>query len=1060
LRDAGSAAAIPEELTATISELKRVAGSHEALVSALPDRENRAAAAFVAGTAHYVCLLAERLVAAHQTSEVGHQAISSDVAATVLFLVAEATADASEMAKSIDVVAEDIVEQAVLIAIRNLANGQLHAILQMSVPQADQMRLGGLISRAVRALYFLIFNGIRSLAASMLGFPEGVELIEQDASLIFERVKKLSADPTSVESDIEGGYALYPGPYHLASLLLSATRDLQAAAVINIPAPKGLDGGRWHNAMLGIADRRPYLWRNHRQAISAGYLNWGVSAAVSFPTGAGKSTLAELKIATALLRGLKVVFLAPTLALVDQTAKALAVTFPAAELQRERAEQSPFDVASEVLPSISVMTPERCLTLLSFDREAFVDVGLLIFDECHLLHPRGIDRSRRALDAMLCVLNFTAVAPTADLLLLSAMMMNASELAEWIGELTGRPCLALALTWKPTRQVRGCVVYGVAEVRRLNEKLRQTRQQVTNVKPPSDVARELKAQPFGFFCLRQTWQSTARNDYSLLPLLEHEVRLSTGTAKDKSWYLTPNANQVAASVAGGAAKQRLKTLIFTQTIPLVGGAIKTVSAQLGSANCALTAEEKHLYATIVDELGDASRLYIDVENDLLISAAVSHHGLLLPAERNLHESLFRRKDGANVIIATSTLAQGMNLPSEVVIIAGDSRFDPNANKVEKLEAHELLNAAGRAGRAGDGSYGFVLVVPSKVVHFDNVSATIHNHWTDLQAIFSQSDQCLLIDDPITAVLNQIHLATTDASAIAKYFVRRLPAGDAANAEKDDEAVRSLLSRSFGAFRARARGDEVWLKARIQAAIDLRRSEQEAPDASSWADKLAAAAGIPTDVIRELSIPLSGTIRSEATVVEWRDWLMDWLSTKPELIPQLIRRENLEGLLGAPYKKLETDGERGKHALPILRLLLAGWMSGATLSDLELAFGTPMHRLGNCEIAREFVVRLVPELAYVFALPAQIFKAARAALGLEAQEPPLDLGLLSLCVREGVDDVEKLALRQAHRGRVNRRAIHRQDKEIRGFMHERQPLEPFSSVITRVQAAISASALKG
>lgn len=48
----------------------------------------------------------------------------------------------------------------------------------------------------------------------------------------------------------------------------------------------------------------------------------------------------------------------------------------------------------------------------------------------------------------------------------------------------------------------------------------------------------------------------------------------------------------------------------------------------------------------------------------------------------------------------------------------------------------------------------------------------------------------------------------------------------------------------------------------------------------------------------------------------------------------------------------------------------------------------------------------------------------------------------------------------HKGRVNRRAIHRQDKEIREFMDERQPLEPFSSVIMRVQAAISAGALKG
>src|SRR3546814_17162402 len=76
-----------------------------------------------------------------------------------------------------------------------------------------------------------------------------------------------------------------------------------------------------------MARQRPYLWRNHRAAIERGYLAQGVSSAISFPTGAGKSTLAELKIATALLRNAKVVFLAQTHALVGQTTRALQSTF-------------------------------------------------------------------------------------------------------------------------------------------------------------------------------------------------------------------------------------------------------------------------------------------------------------------------------------------------------------------------------------------------------------------------------------------------------------------------------------------------------------------------------------------------------------------------------------------------------------------------------------------------------------------------------------------------------------------------------------------------------------
>jgi len=107
---------------------------------------------------------------------------------------------------------------------------------------------------------------------------------------------------------------------------------------------------------------------------------------VSFPTGAGKSKLAELKIAVALLRGTKAIFLAPTLALVDQTATALAKTFPQAQIQQERAEEFLFTATElEPLPGISVLTPERCLSMLSFSPQLFADVGLLVLGVANMV---------------------------------------------------------------------------------------------------------------------------------------------------------------------------------------------------------------------------------------------------------------------------------------------------------------------------------------------------------------------------------------------------------------------------------------------------------------------------------------------------------------------------------------------------------------------------------------------------------------------------------------------------------------------------------------------------
>src|SRR5262245_65103275 len=105
-------------------------------------------------------------------------------------------------------------------------------------------------------------------------------------------------------------------------------------------------------------------------------------------------------------------------------------------------------LSDTTLKEIEVMTPERCLAMLSFAPEVFAEVGLLVFDECHLLSPQS-GKIRRALDSMLCVLTFNQIVPKADFLFLSAMLKNGGEFAQWISELTGRDCVYVDLLWKP-----------------------------------------------------------------------------------------------------------------------------------------------------------------------------------------------------------------------------------------------------------------------------------------------------------------------------------------------------------------------------------------------------------------------------------------------------------------------------------------------------------------------------------------------------------------------------------------------------------------------------------
>ena len=202
-----------------------------------------------------------------------------------------------------------------------------------------------------------------------------------------------------------------------------------------------------------------------------------------------KETVSCLKIASVLASGKHVIFIAPTHALVEQLTTDLQAVFP--EELLGSLVSSDFDrlfTVGTTLRKIGAagQTPEHCLALLSYAPHAFAEVGLMVFDECHLLSP--VSGLRRALDGMFCVLAFNSIAPKADFLFLSAMIRNGGDFAEWITALTGRECVFVDPLWKPSRQARGVVFYkedAINEAREaaLKENKRRIRQEKTRQDP-------------------------------------------------------------------------------------------------------------------------------------------------------------------------------------------------------------------------------------------------------------------------------------------------------------------------------------------------------------------------------------------------------------------------------------------------------------------------------------------------------------------------------------------------------------------------------------------------
>jgi replicative superfamily II helicase len=219
----------------------------------------------------------------------------------------------------------------------------------------------------------------------------------------------------------------------------------------------------------------------------------------------------------------------------------------------------------------------------------------------------------------------------------------------------------------------------------------------------------LNVHPLAIWGLQHNWLLERRVHCSFTPLLEEPVRLN-GHIKYGQLLLTPNANEVSTAIAVGAAKNGLKTMVFVNTKADSVSTAREIAGQL-DGDLIPSKDEQSRWDALKLELGDLRHSILNGT-----SPAVPHNSSMIRLERDLAERMFSRPDGATVIVATPTLAQGLNLPAQLAVLAGDKRAAEQGGR-EDLEAHEILNAAARAGRAGHLANGVVLLVPEPIIAF-------------------------------------------------------------------------------------------------------------------------------------------------------------------------------------------------------------------------------------------------------------------------------------------------------------------------------------------------------
>lgn len=1009
--------------------LDRIADTYELIVSVSEDPLIRRPSAFVAASAQLIIARRQELLNEDEEApaNISRDRLAPEIAAILLFLSAEQYADAHEAASQISshhdaemplvsIITEHIVD---------LAKGRLSSIIARGIERAEagQLAIAPNESMATIAMLHSLAKGIESMALAALG---EVPIDDETTMprLIFEKVKSLSAESVIGNDLAPRIECSYPGINHLASLLISAYDGISESSLTNLAAPEGSDADFWKSWITYRAKKFPYIWPNHRKALDDGFHNNGVSAVMVLPTGAGKTTISSIKIASVLAQGKKVVFLAPTHALVEQLTVDLQEMFPQDILGSSVS--SDFDLLFQIdaaLPEIEVMTPERCLAMLSFSPDSFEDVGLLVFDECHLLSPQS-GKIRRSLDSMLCLLAFNKIASTADMLFLSAMVENGRELAEWVSRLTGRVCISIDILWKPSRQARGIVVYKERELETIEElalalhNVLDMERGTIAVELRAAAARKLTATPYAIWGLQHNWLDRENNSAACTytKLTSDAVTLS-GTLKAKAGGIAikPNVNEVSAKIAAQSARNNLKTIVFVNQKSHAISTSRNISSSL-AVTVKPTAEENRRWDALELELGDLKHSLITKGN-----AAVPHNASMLRMERDLSERMYKREGGAMVIVATPTLAQGLNLPAQLAILAGDKRAEVESGGRESLEAHELLNAAARAGRAGHLANGIVLLVPEPVLSFPDNHRLGIGVVKKLQALIPEDDRCVEISDPLGVILDRISVGDTADNDVV-YMVNRLAT---LNDSDSEENTLFNLGHSFAAFRLSEKGEEQRFNDQL---VELTRLvEMEANDEIDQSlSILASQSGLPPLVLSRLKSMIEESVGSlPVTIPDWINWLINWLKADIET-RDILLFEVRSSILGSTGKS--KNGPLTNEALDELQPGILSWISGQPLSNVDRALGgdPDSNRSTDkaCPRARELVSSVLPRgLSFIMGL------ITRVVAEVDPYERQDDLRAdvveaLSSAVRLGYDSPEKLAFSFENAEILARVGVHR------------------------------------
>jgi RAD3-like DEAD/DEAH box helicase/helicase-like protein len=402
------------------------------------------------------------------------------------------------------------------------------------------------------------------------------------------------------------------------------------------------------------------LWPS-QIAAAARAVNLADDLVVSLPTSAGKTRIAELCILRCLAARKRVIFVTPLRALSAQTEVALQRTFgplgKTISALYGSIGVSGYDEDAFRERHIVVATPEKLDFALRSEPSLLDDVGLLVFDEGHMI---GLSEREVRYELQIQRLLRRPDANQRRIVCLSAILPDGEQMDDFMNWLRrDQPGGLVKSVWRPTRLRYGEVIWN-GDYARLNLRVGDERPFVPRFLsarlPPIGKRKKPFPADLGELCLATAWRLVADGQSVLLfcPVRAH---------------VEPFADRVIDLYERGA---------LTSLLVVDEGVLRT----------AISLGEEWLGAGH------------PILRCLRLGVAI-HHGALPTAYRKEVERLLR-EGVLKVTISSPTLAQGLNLSATVVI------FHSLFRNRERIKTSEFKNVVGRAGRAFVDVEGLVL----------------------------------------------------------------------------------------------------------------------------------------------------------------------------------------------------------------------------------------------------------------------------------------------------------------------------------------------------------------